>query len=161
MSAIEDNEYKEDKINWWDNVYGFKMSCIKDIAISEPLVDTVDGKQIVSNFCPVLNVDMYTVTKADLAFSAPFVLKCKRADAVHALVCHFDIEFACCHKPVGFSTGPGSPYTHWKQTVIFNSFSSVIHFFLYNIYLYCHALMLLYIVHHPLRTISIPVSMHL
>ena len=86
ISAIEDADYKDEKINWWENVYGFNMSCIKEIAVTEPLVDTVDGKHIVSNFCPVLHVDMYKVTIADLAFTAPFVLKCKRTDSVHALV---------------------------------------------------------------------------
>ncbi len=35
----------------WDNVYGFDMSCIRDVAISEPLVDVVDPKQVVSNSC--------------------------------------------------------------------------------------------------------------
>jgi hypothetical protein len=35
-------------------VYGFDMSCIRKIATAEPLVDTVDGKQVLSNFCPVL-----------------------------------------------------------------------------------------------------------
>ncbi len=38
----------------WDDVYGFDMSCIRKIATAEPLVDTVDGKQVLSNFCPVL-----------------------------------------------------------------------------------------------------------
>lgn len=33
----------------WDNVYGFDMSCIKRRAITEPLVDTVDGNQIVTD----------------------------------------------------------------------------------------------------------------
>jgi protein arginine N-methyltransferase 1 len=119
LSAIEDSDYKEDKINWWDSVYGFNMGCIKKIATSEPLVDTVDAKQIVTNYCPVLHVNLYTVQKADLAFSSPFVLKCRRNDFVHALVAHFDIEFSCCHKPIAFSTGAASPYTHWKQTVFY------------------------------------------
>lgn len=119
LSAIEDSDYKEDKINWWDSVYGFNMSCIKQIATSEPLVDTVDGKQIVTNFCPFLHVNLYTVKKEELAFSAPFALKCRRDDFIHALVAHFDIEFSCCHKPIVFSTGALSPYTHWKQTVFY------------------------------------------
>ena len=37
----------------WDNVYGFDMSCIRKVAISEPLVDVVDPKQVVSNSCLV------------------------------------------------------------------------------------------------------------
>lgn len=35
----------------WENVYGFDMSCIKDVAIKEPLVDVVDPKQLVTNAC--------------------------------------------------------------------------------------------------------------
>lgn len=38
----------------WDNVYGFDMSSIKEIALLEPLVDTVPPASIVSNFCPIL-----------------------------------------------------------------------------------------------------------
>ncbi|KAL9288552.1 Protein arginine N-methyltransferase 1.1 [Arabidopsis thaliana] len=29
LTAIEDSEYKEDKIEFWNSVYGFDMSCIK------------------------------------------------------------------------------------------------------------------------------------
>ena len=33
VTAIEDRQYKDDKINWWDDVYGFDMSCIKNNAL--------------------------------------------------------------------------------------------------------------------------------
>ena len=46
LCGIEDGQYKDDKIAWWDNVYGFDMSCIKDVAITEPLVDVVEPKQV-------------------------------------------------------------------------------------------------------------------
>ena len=42
--------------NWfagWDNVHGFDMSCIRKVAICEPLVDVVDPKQVVTNSCLV------------------------------------------------------------------------------------------------------------
>uniref|UniRef100_A0A914RAU9 Protein arginine N-methyltransferase domain-containing protein n=1 Tax=Parascaris equorum TaxID=6256 RepID=A0A914RAU9_PAREQ len=51
LCAIEDRQYKEDKINWWDNVYGFNMSSIRRVAIAEPLVDVVDHAQVVTNNC--------------------------------------------------------------------------------------------------------------
>lgn len=35
----------------WENVYGFDMSCIRNVAIKEPLVDVVDPKQVVTNAC--------------------------------------------------------------------------------------------------------------
>lgn len=46
ITAIEDRQYKDDKIHWWDDVYGFDMSCIKGVAIREPLVDVVDHKMV-------------------------------------------------------------------------------------------------------------------
>lgn len=46
ITAIEDRQYKDEKINWWDNVYGFNMSSIRSVAITEPLVDVVDPKQV-------------------------------------------------------------------------------------------------------------------
>ena len=35
----------------WENVYGFDMSCIRNVAIKEPLVDVVDPKQVVTTAC--------------------------------------------------------------------------------------------------------------
>uniref|UniRef100_A0A5K3EWX8 type I protein arginine methyltransferase n=1 Tax=Mesocestoides corti TaxID=53468 RepID=A0A5K3EWX8_MESCO len=120
ICGIEDRQYKDEKINWWDNVYGFDMSCIRKVALTEPLVDVVDPNQVVTNCCLVKDVDMYTIRVEDLTFSAPFQLTCKRNDYVHALVTFFNIDFTCCHKYVGFSTGPDERrYTHWKQTVFY------------------------------------------
>ncbi len=69
VAGIEDGEYKEEKLGCkfekpilslntlinhaiitdWDNVYGFDMSCIRKLAVKEPLVDTVEGDAIVTN----------------------------------------------------------------------------------------------------------------
>ncbi|XP_046681597.1 protein arginine N-methyltransferase 1-like [Homalodisca vitripennis] len=119
VCGIEDRQYKDDKINWWDDVYGFNMSAIRKIAISEPLVDVVDPKQVVTNACLIKEVDLYTVTKEDLDFQAPFHLQVRRNDYIQALVTFFTIEFTKCHKRIGLSTAPEAPYTHWKQTVFY------------------------------------------
>lgn len=119
ICAIEDRQYKDEKINWWENVYGFDMSVIRDVAIAEPLVDVVDPKQVVTNSCLVKEVDIYTVKEEDLTYTAPFHLQCRKNDYIHALVCFFNIEFTKCHKRTGFSTAPESRYTHWKQTVFY------------------------------------------
>lgn len=37
----------------WDNVYGFDYSCIKDIALREPLVDTVELKAVATDPCMI------------------------------------------------------------------------------------------------------------
>ncbi|KAI4868529.1 protein arginine N-methyltransferase 1 [Hypoxylon rubiginosum] len=117
--GIEDGEYKDEKIGFWDNVYGFNYSPLKETALAEPLVDTVEVKAAVTDPTAVLTLDLYKCTTADLAFSIPFKLSCRRNDFVHALVAWFDIDFTACHKPIRFSTGPHTKYTHWKQTVFY------------------------------------------
>merc|ERR1719450_1149816 len=119
VCAIEDRQYKDDKINWWDDVYGFDMSCIKKVALQEPLVDVVDRNQVVTNSCQFKEIDIQTCTKDDIPFESPFNLQIKRNDYAQALVTFFNIEFTKCHKRVGFSTAPEAPYTHWKQTVFY------------------------------------------
>lgn len=119
LGAIEDGDYKSDKIHFWNNVYGFDMSCIKDLAMMEPLVDVVDQNALVCTPFAFKMIDMGTVTKPDLNFTAEFDLVASRNDYVHAFVAYFDCEFRCCHKPVSFSTGPMARYTHWKQTVFY------------------------------------------
>ncbi|KAK6439004.1 Nuclear SAM-dependent mono-and asymmetric methyltransferase [Oleoguttula sp. CCFEE 5521] len=119
VAGIEDGEYKEDKIGFWDNVYGFNYAPLKATALTEPLVDTVELKAVVTDPAAVITLDLYTCTTADLAFSLPFNMPIRRTDYIHALVAWFDIEFSACHKPVRFSTGPHTKYTHWKQTVFY------------------------------------------
>ncbi|KAB2009474.1 hypothetical protein ES319_D10G168700v1 [Gossypium barbadense] len=43
----------------------------------------------------------------------------ERDDYIHAFVAYFDVSFTNCHKLMGFSTGPRSRATHWKQTVLY------------------------------------------
>ncbi|RFU27433.1 hypothetical protein B7463_g8901, partial [Scytalidium lignicola] len=119
MAGIEDGEYKEEKIGFWDNVYGFDYSPLKHTALTEPLVDTVEIKAVVTDPTAVLTLDLYTCTTKDLTFSLPFTLDCRRDDFIHALIAWFDIDFTACHKPIRFSTGPHTKYTHWKQTVFY------------------------------------------
>jgi len=119
LCAIEDGDYKDDKINFWDNVQGFNFSCIKKNAIQEPLVDVVDPKQVMSTTSRLLTIDINTVKEADLSFVVPFRMVATRDDFCHAFVASFDIEFAKCHKKIFFSTGPNAQYTHWKQTVFY------------------------------------------
>jgi len=119
VCGIEDRQYKDDKIHWWDEVYGFDMSCIRKVALTEPLVDTVDCNQVVTNSCLIKEIDIQTCTKEDIPFTSPFHLQIKRNDYMQALVTYFNIEFTKCHKRVGFSTAPEARYTHWKQTVFY------------------------------------------
>ncbi|TYI79591.1 hypothetical protein E1A91_D05G032000v1 [Gossypium mustelinum] len=88
-------------------------------AMMEPLVDTVDQKQIVTNCHLLKTMDISKMVPGDASFTAPFKLIAERDDYIHAFVAYFDVSFTKCHKLMGFSTGPRSRATHWKQTVLY------------------------------------------
>ncbi len=121
LTAIEDAQYKEEKIHFWDNVYGFDMSCIKEWALREPLVDVVEGRAVMGSEAVFREIDISTVRKEDLAFTVPYSIKINSNNYVHALLAYFTIDFDApgTTKPVHFSTGPFDKYTHWKQTVFY------------------------------------------
>ena len=106
ICGIEDRENKADKVDWWDEVYGFDMSCVRKTALTEPSVVIVDSKKVVTNSCLIKEIDIQTCTKEDIPFTSPFHLQIKRNDYMQALVTYFNIEFTKCHKRVGFSTAP-------------------------------------------------------
>lgn len=120
IAAIEDGQVKHDRLDYWENVYGFDMTPIQEIAYQEPVVDTIDPKAIVTDCVPILKLDILTCKKEDLSFESTFRLEMQRNDFVHGLVTYFECAFTQeTHKPIAFSTAPFCPYTHWKQTILY------------------------------------------
>jgi len=119
VCAIEDREYKEEKFDFWEDVYGFNMSRIKHLSLAEPLVESVNRQAVITNNCLLKEFDIQNGKKEDIPFSSPFHLQIKRNDYVQALVTFFNVEFSACHKKTWFSTGPDYHYTHWKQTTFY------------------------------------------
>lgn len=119
MVGIEDRDYKEDKVEWWSNVHGYNMGCLKNYVMREPLVDTVDKRQICTDHCAVKTFDLKTMTVNDINVDAKFQLRALRDDYIHAFVTYFIAEFTACSQKTAISTAPGAGYTHWKQTVFY------------------------------------------
>ena len=78
VAAIEDEEYKHNKIGFWDNVYGVNMSSIKAWAMLEPLVDVVSRNQINTDAATILDIDIKTVKVSDLDFASEYRLNVRR-----------------------------------------------------------------------------------
>lgn len=93
------------------------MSCIREVAIREPLVDVVDAKQIVTNSNTLIDIDLYTVKPEDLNIQTPFNLICKRNDYVQAFVTYFTVSFSKCYKNLGFSTCKSNVFRRAKSPI--------------------------------------------
>ena len=59
---------RQEKIDFWDNVYGFDMSSIKERALIEPLVDNVDPEQICTSSCQMKTIDILDMRVEDANF---------------------------------------------------------------------------------------------
>lgn len=103
-------------IDYWSNVYGFKMSCMKAQVVREPSIEICNADELITNAVEIQAFDLYKVTKDRVNFSSPFEFKVKKTGSLTAIVGYFDIFFDL-DNPIHFSTGPYSPPTHWKQTV--------------------------------------------
>eukprot|EP00835_Amoeboradix_gromovi_P001293 NODE_56_length_25944_cov_0.235287.p7 type:complete len:343 gc:universal NODE_56_length_25944_cov_0.235287:14352-15380(+) len=119
IALIEDAEYKDEKIDFWDDVYGFDYSCLKPIVLREPLVDTVNANAVSTRSFTMMDINLYTITVEDLKnINLQFKLTATKNDMAHAFVVWFDTYFRL-DKTVVFSTSPYAKYTHWKQTILY------------------------------------------
>lgn len=119
MAGIEDADYKEEKLGAWCHVRGFDFSPVAELALQEPLSEIVDASAMVTSRQCVFQMDLTTVTRAELDFVAPFELRVLRQDFIHALVVWFDVHFDASATATVLTTAPGMPDTHWKQTVLY------------------------------------------
>jgi len=104
LAGLEDYKYKQKKVNFWNNVYNYDMSCIRELVLSEPLVDNVSRRNVCTEAVPIFAIDLYTVRTEDLNFYSQVMLPVIRDDYCHALVSFFEVEFTRCHRRTGFST---------------------------------------------------------
>jgi len=105
-----------DLVDYWSNVYGFKMSCMKAEVIREPSIEICKVDELITSVAEIQVFDLYKVTTDYVNFCSPFSLNVKKTGSLTAIIGYFDIFFDL-ENPVHFSTGPCSTPTHWKQTV--------------------------------------------
>jgi len=117
MAGAADPHFKADKIDFWGDVYGFDMSCIKKTVRVEPLVESIRPEILCTKPFVLKNVNIATCTKADLSFECPYRLQATRNDYLTSFVLYFDVGFTKCEPPIWMTTGPRAQYTHWRQTV--------------------------------------------
>uniref|UniRef100_A0A8C5PK56 type I protein arginine methyltransferase n=1 Tax=Leptobrachium leishanense TaxID=445787 RepID=A0A8C5PK56_9ANUR len=118
LVALSDEQKHAGKIAFWDNVYGFDMSCMKKSVLPEAVVETVNPDTVISDPCIIMDIDCRKVSIKDVDFTSSFSLPITRDSTCTALCGYFDVLFQeNCHTPVSFSTSPSSAETHWKQSV--------------------------------------------
>lgn len=118
LAAVGDTEKHQDRIAFWDDVYGFKMACMKRAVVPEAVVQVLKPDTLISEPAVIQGIDCNAVSLSELEFASDFCLKITDSTDCTAIVGYFDIFFdRDCGNKVMFSTGPQVTKTHWKQTV--------------------------------------------
>ncbi|XP_044211617.1 protein arginine N-methyltransferase 3 [Thunnus albacares] len=118
LAAVGDTQKHQDRIAFWDDVYGFNMACMKKAVVPEAVVEVVKAETLISEPTVIQTIDCNSVCLSELEFASDFCLKIKDTADCTAIVGYFDIFFdKGCSNKVMFSTGPQVTKTHWKQTV--------------------------------------------
>nr|XP_056707903.1 protein arginine N-methyltransferase 3 [Euleptes europaea] len=120
LVAIGDLNKHADRLAFWDDVYGFNMSCMKKAVVPEAVVDVLDSSTLLSEGCVIKWIDCHVVSVAELEFTSEFTLTVMKTSLCTAIAGYFDIYFEKnCNQKVLFSTSPCSAGTHWKQTLFY------------------------------------------
>ncbi|KAK4702088.1 type I protein arginine methyltransferase, partial [Phenoliferia sp. Uapishka_3] len=132
MLSLFDGSYLvQDRINFWNDVYGYDMTSMKSEIYDDAMIEIVRGEDVVSDEVSLMDVVTQTVTVPELSFSTPFTLTATRSSPVNAFLGHFDNFFttdgrlasakegkkALKDGEVFFTTSAAGTPTHWKQTL--------------------------------------------
>lgn len=105
-------------INFWDNVYGFDMACMKSDVVVEPNIETVPPEKVITSPSTLVDLDLKTCTTKSSEFTTNFELECLQSGTITSLAGYFDTFFELPN-PISFSTSPQHTKTHWQQTVFY------------------------------------------
>ena len=118
LAAVSDEKIWDAKVGLWDEVYGYKMSCMKNYALEEPVIGIVSDENVCTNAVEILSLDINKVKVQDLEFEREFHMGVTRSGPCVGVVGYFDISFCKnASNPITFSTGYLTAPTHWKQTL--------------------------------------------
>lgn len=113
-----DEERHRHLISYWNNVYGFDMSCLQKEVLRETSIEVCNPKYILTEPFAIVDLDLMSVDLNYSNFTSEFTLKVITTGKLTSLVGYFDTFFEL-PQHVEFSTSPHNTATHWKQAVFY------------------------------------------
>ncbi|EGG16419.1 putative protein arginine methyltransferase [Cavenderia fasciculata] len=130
MAPINVKSHLDEKVNYWDDVYGFDYSIFKPIAtesLPSPWIEHLESSAVTANPVTLKYIDFTTIDKEELRsivlknidFKFDHQLEPSKTTIIHGFSIWFNCYFiGSTNQTVQLSTAPGQPATHWKQTNI-------------------------------------------
>ncbi|XP_064542736.1 protein arginine N-methyltransferase 1 [Drosophila montana] len=113
---------KNERCNWWLDVYGFNMNAMRRYALAEPRFVRTKGERLLTLAHQVLSLDLRTARVEDLRIDRDIQLRVQQEGYFECFVLYFDVAFSRAHQPHKLSCNPclNSPLKSlWHQTLLF------------------------------------------
>ncbi len=105
-------------IQYWNDVYGFDMSCLQKEVLRETSIEVCNNQGVLTEPFVVADLDLMIVDLNYSNFTSEFTLNVTATGKLTSLVGYFDTFFELPNA-VEFSTSPAATPTHWKQAVFY------------------------------------------
>ncbi len=94
LFGVYDKETHDDKIKFWSDVYGFKMSCMRRLVVNDAQVLTLEPEHVVTDMFKFKEIDCMNVTVPDVAkFQTEFVLNVTKDTVLTGVAASFETYF--------------------------------------------------------------------
>ncbi|ODQ64495.1 S-adenosyl-L-methionine-dependent methyltransferase [Nadsonia fulvescens var. elongata DSM 6958] len=137
LQASNEEDFYNDKLNYWNDVYGFKMNAIREkinlTFVNEAQVEIFGKDTIISDHKIIKALPLHDVEVEDLSFKTDFKLNINATSTLTMLNIYFDTFFQSSREHiieptavtedwpskgqngVTFTTGPQGTPTHWRS----------------------------------------------
>ena len=90
-----------------------------DVLYMMPDVDLVQSDALITDEVNIQEIDLQTVSVAELDFRVEFKLRATKHGYVHGIALWFDSLFTHGNSTINLSTSPNTTPTHWKQGLMY------------------------------------------
>ncbi|EPQ26655.1 uncharacterized protein PFL1_05635 [Pseudozyma flocculosa PF-1] len=100
LAAVSDQELLHERIHFWNDVHGFRMSEMQKGLYDEAYTEELKNDAVVSDVCDIYDLPLQVLSYRQPTFTSPFTLTIKEEETtIHALASWFDTWFTPDSKP--------------------------------------------------------------
>ncbi len=132
IAPLADSELVASHVDFWTNVYGFKMTGMLENVYDEALIRSINPSDLAAESDAFLELDLHRAKTTDLTFINKFQITWKEGfEQLQGFAVWFDMYFRRSQSEsvpasmspvqasrkgiVAFTTGPDAVQTHWQQ----------------------------------------------
>lgn len=118
-AAISDVSFSNQRKHFWENVYGFDFSAIKNPSLKEPIIDFLASSYICSDDSLITSFDLKKMNQVDMNFSSSFPLEVNRDCELSGILIWFTVAFDYGRHPIYFSSSPFSKTSSFQNCILY------------------------------------------